>query len=263
MLQISSISLKKHYDALRKEVFFVDDKWPQFNILFDDIIALSKKFKKNKNVLSLERGGLYGNISIFAPFFKSSNFLSIDCSEREIKKRGAYNKKFTINKNIIKIPINKQSDYKNLKLKKNSIDLIIIPNLMHHIYDHKYLLKKCSRFLKKNGFIYIFEPILREIHQKPCDYFRFTPDGMNKILKDLGFKKLKTKLSGGPFSATAYCWDQALQYLPLKDRKKYKRFLISNNMKFITNLDTKFKKNYFRKNTLFPVSFSILGKNGT
>ena len=74
MLQISSISLKKHYDALRKEVFFVDDKWPQFNILFDDIIALSKKFKKNKNVLSLERGGLYGNISIFAPFFKSSNF---------------------------------------------------------------------------------------------------------------------------------------------------------------------------------------------
>ena len=131
---------------------------------------------------------------------------------------------------------------------------------MHHIYDHKFLIKKCKKFLKKDGELYIFEPILREIHQKPCDYFRFTPYGMNEILKDSGFKNIKIKLSGGPFTATAYCWDQALQYLPNKEKKKYKRFLISDNIKFISSLDRKYKKNFLRKNTIFPVSFSILAK---
>ncbi len=261
MLQINKKLLEKHYSALRKDVFFVDKKWPQFDILFKDIITLSKKYKKNKNVISIERGGLYGNISIFAPFFNSVNFLSIDSSEEVIKKRGAYNKKFTINKDIIKIPIDIHTDYKKIKIKEKTADLILIPNLMHHIYDHKFLIKKCSKILKKNGKIYIFEPILREIHQKPSDYFRFTPFGMSKILGDCGFKVIKTNLSGGPFSATAYCWDQALQYLPKKERAKHKRFIISDNMKTIISLDKKYKKNQLRNNTIFPVSFSILAQN--
>ena len=131
---------------------------------------------------------------------------------------------------------------------------------MHHIYDHRFLIKKCNQILKKGGYLYIFEPILREMHQKPCDYFRFTPYGMKEILKDSGFNTTKTNLSGGPFSATAYCWDQAMQYLPKKERDKYKKFLISNNIKTIVSLDKKYKKNYLRKNTLFPVSFSIIAK---
>ena len=261
MLQINSRKLKKHYLALRKEVFFVDKKWPHFDILFDDINYLSKKFKKNKNVLSIERGGLYGNISIFAPFFNLNNFLSIDCSENLIKKRGAYNKKFTLNKNIIKIPIDFHRNYRKLRIKDNSMDLILIPNLMHHIFDHKLLLKKCNKILKKGGYLYIFEPLLREIHQKPCDYFRFTPYGISEVLNHSGFKIKKTKLSGGPFSAAAYCWDQAIQYLPLSEKKKYKRFLISENIKKIISMDKRYKKNLIRKNTIFPLSFSILAKN--
>ena len=69
MLQINSKTLKKHYTTIKDEVFFVDKKWPHFEILFDDIVKLSKRFRKNKNILSIERGGLYGNVSLFAPFF--------------------------------------------------------------------------------------------------------------------------------------------------------------------------------------------------
>ncbi len=261
MLSLNTKSLKKHYQALREEVYFVDKKWPQFDILFDDILALSKKYKKNNNVISIERGALYGNISVFAPFFHSVNFLSVDCSEEKIKKRGAYNKNFTVNKDIIKIPIDVHTDYKKLKIKQRSADLILIPNLMHHIYDHKFLIRKCSKILKKNGKLYIFEPTLREIHQKPSDYFRFTPYGMKRILEDCGFKVIKTNLSGGPFSATAYCWDQAIQYLPLRERVKYKRFIISDNIRSIVSLDNKYRKNNLRKHTMFPLSFSVLAKN--
>ena len=39
---------------------------------------------------------------------------------------------------------------------------------MHHIYDHKHLIKSCKKYLKRM-LIYVFEPTLREIHQLPED----------------------------------------------------------------------------------------------
>ena len=37
------IKLKKHEKALKEEVFFTTNRWPHFNLLFDDIKKLSKK----------------------------------------------------------------------------------------------------------------------------------------------------------------------------------------------------------------------------
>ena len=111
MIKIEKSKIIKHISYLKKRVFFNDTKWPHFNILFQDIIYLSKKFGKNKKVLFLERGGLYGKISIWAPLFYKSIVVSIDCSPEGIKKKGSYNKKYVEHKDIIKWPINNFSDY--------------------------------------------------------------------------------------------------------------------------------------------------------
>ena len=74
---------------------------------------------------------------------------------QRIRLRGAYNKKFVKNKHILQVPTNLISSYKNLNLKSNSSDLIIIPNLIHHIFDHQLIIKQCKKNLKKMGF-YIF-----------------------------------------------------------------------------------------------------------
>ena len=86
--------LIQHEKALKKEVFFVEKKWPHFDILFKDIKNISNTLKKNSVVVSIERGGLYGNISLFAPFFYNQKFISVDCSGKKILKRGSYNKKY-------------------------------------------------------------------------------------------------------------------------------------------------------------------------
>lgn len=248
-----------HHDTfLKKNVFFVKDKWPHFNLLFEDISKLRKKYKKN--ILSLERGGLYGSISIFKPYFNENNFTSIDCSSSNIKKRGAYNRKFVLSHHIIKKKIDYHRNYKNLKLKNNFYNLIIIPNLMHHIYDGKLLLDQCYKALKKNGVIYIFEPLVRELHQMPDDYFRYTPYGLNEILKEIGFKRTSHKLCGGPFSAALYCLDQAMQFLPEKQSVKFKKNIIDKNFNKFLKLENKFRKNKFRKFTTFPMSFSITSR---
>lgn len=253
--------LKNHDLTLKKEVFFTEDKWPHFELLFKDIKKLSNNLNKKSNVLSLERTGLYGGISLFAPYFYNNNFTSVDCSSDKILKRGAYNSKFVKNSKIIKIPFDLKCNYKNLQKslnKKIKYDLILIPNLIHHIFDNKFLLKQCKSLLKKNGILYIFEPLLRELHQKPDDYFRFTPFSLKKTLKKIGFKNFKFGYSGGPFTATAYCWDQALQYLPKKISKNYAKII--NFQKFLI-LEKKYTKNLVRKHTSFPVSFSIISKN--
>ena len=50
------------------------------------------------------------------------------------------------------------------------------------------LLKQVKKILKPKGKIFIFEPLVRELHQIPEDYSRFTPYGLNNNLKKLNFK---------------------------------------------------------------------------
>ncbi len=251
-------NIKDHEKILREEIFFTNTKWPHFDLLFDDIKKLSKKFLKKKTILSLERNRLYGGVSLFAPFF-SQKFISVDCYTEKLFKRGAYNKHLIKNNKLIKFYKDYSFHYKNIKLKKNSVDLILIPNLLHHIEDLKKLLLQSKNILRKNGYIYIFEPLIRELHQAPEDYGRFTPYGLRKKLTKLGFKKFKVKFNGGAFTATAYCWDQAIQYLPLKKRKKEFNWL-NKKISYFKKLDKKYSKNLVRKNTSFPVSFSILAQ---
>jgi SAM-dependent methyltransferase len=253
------MNILKHETFLKKKVFFCHNKWPHFDLLFNDIKKLSKNKRLNK-IISLERGGLYGSISLLKPFFKNKEFLAIDCSSKNIRNRGGYNKKFVKNNNIIKLPIDYYRNYKKLNLKNSSIDLIIIPNLMHHIFEFSILFKQCQKALKKNGKIYIFEPLIREIHQAPDDYFRFSPFAMEETLKKNGFKNLKKNYSGGPFTASLYCLDQASQYLPLNLRKKFLKNLHNKNYKNFLYLEKKYNKNLLRNNTFFPVSFSILAQ---
>ena len=85
--------LKKHIDLLKKEVFFTQNKWPHFELLFKDLTKFSKN-QKIRKIISLERGSLYGNISLFAPLFNKKEFTSIECGTKRIRLRGAYNKKF-------------------------------------------------------------------------------------------------------------------------------------------------------------------------
>ena len=130
---------------------------------------------------------------------------------------------------------------------------------MHHIEDVNILLRQVKSILKNNGKIYIFEPLVRELHQVPEDYFRITPYGFRSMLKNLNFSNFKIKFNGGPFTAIGYCWDQAIQFLPKNLREQKKNWLNKEFLKFI-QLDKKYKKNKVRKNTIFPMSFSIKAK---
>ena len=143
-----NITLEKHEKYLREKVFYTNSKWPHFNLIFKDLKKFAKNSKKNSVIVSLERNSLYGGISLFAPFFFKQSFISVDCVSPKLKKRGAYNQIKAKSEVIIKQK-NYQFNYKEIKLPNNFADLIIIPNLMHHIDDIEILFKQIKKNFKK------------------------------------------------------------------------------------------------------------------
>ena len=55
MVKENNLNLKNHEKYLRKDLFLTDTKWPQYNLLFEDIKRLAKIFKKNKKIIFYER----------------------------------------------------------------------------------------------------------------------------------------------------------------------------------------------------------------
>lgn len=253
-------NIKLHERILKKEVFFNKEKWPHFDLLFNDIKKIAKKTKiEKKKVLILERTNLYGKISLFLPFFDKNRTDSIDCYTEKLLFRGNYNYFLLKNPNIIKVKSKNQFHYKKLKVKKNSYDYVLITNLMHHISEPIGLIKKVQKILKNKGKIYVFEPLVRELHQIPEDYFRYTPYGLKDLLEKNNFKVKNTKIIGGPFTSAAYYMDQSLQYLPKKIRDEHTLKFKKEYQKML-NLEKKFNKNLVRKNTKSPTAFSIIAE---
>ena len=99
----------------------------------------------------------------------------------------------------------KQNNYFSLNLEKKNIikkkfDNIIIFNVLEHVFDVDNAFSELNKLLKPNGKLYISTPFLYRYHKAPKDYFRFTFDFYEKIIKKKKFKIIyKKSLSTGPF----------------------------------------------------------------
>jgi len=162
-------------------------------------ISIIKKSIRNKNLICLDIGCGSGEIeSLLHDNFKE--IVGIDSAKNKIK--GAKNRKLT----NCKFKINKGI---KLNFKKNSFDVVLIINVLHHIKheEHKMLLKGVKRVLKDKGQCLIFEhnPL------NPLVWLRFyyfskidkgckmlNPFLLKENLKTIGFRsKLKFIYSEG------------------------------------------------------------------
>ena len=91
------------------------------------------------------------------------------------------------------------ADFNNpLPLRNNSVDIIILSNVLEHIPYPAFLLKECHRVLKDGGKVIGAMPFLAAGHQRPYDYNRFTDFMLEKILLDSGFHKAEVSALGKP-----------------------------------------------------------------
>ena len=248
-----------HLEVLRRDVFEINTKWPQFELLLKDAQELAER-KDIHTVCGLERTLLYGGYSLFAPLFEahSKDYFCIDSSPITAEGRGAYCENRIKNDNFIKKKMDIRQEIDELNLDRK-FDLIIIPNLIHHVFDQNKIIKSSHELLNSKGKLYIFEPTIRELHQIPNDYMRWTPFGLNAIAESNNFKLISQKETGNAFDALRYSWYQAIEYLENSDRNEIKNWLENEHIPFIERLEKKSKKkNQVRSFTRFPTAFSCL-----
>lgn len=249
-----------HQAMLAERVFQVESRWPHFRLLLRNVREWGQRLEPGAVVVSLERTLLYGGFSLIAPFFPRQRFISVDSSPPSADERGAYNAEMVDDRRFIKIPLTRRAPIEDTGLEGGLADLVLVPNLVHHVQDQVRLFREMARVLKPGGTVYVFEPLLRELHQVPDDYLRYTPYGMQAVLRDSGLEPLDVELEGGPFSAVAYCWTQALQYFPPEKRGEMEQWFYSKHFPELMDWDAQYRRNLVREHTSFPVSFSIAAR---
>ena len=246
-----------HREMLEERVFQIDRKWPQFRRLLDDVDELARRTPPGARVVSLERGMLYGGISLLAPFFQRHDFHSVDCSPASAEGRGAYNRAMVDDPRCLTVATSSRGLAEQTGLASGQADLVIVANLVHHVRDQTALFAEIARLMKPGGRGYIFEPLVRELHQAPDDYVRYTPWGFAEQLGAAGLSCDRTIQEGGPFSVIAYCWTQALEYFPEAERADMERWFYDEHFPQLMDWDAAHRDNLARRHTSFPAASAI------
>jgi SAM-dependent methyltransferase len=248
-----------HLSMLREKVFQADALWPQYRLLLDDLCEMSAQTPSGAVVVSIERTLLYGGWSLIAPLFQHAEFISIDCSPESADDRGDYNNQLVRDPRFIAIPTSRRASAYYTGLAEGEADLVLVPNLVHHIADQECLFAELSRIVKPGGRVYVFEALVREIHQAPDDFLRYTPYGLQRAFSRAGLRPISPpRTEGGPFQVISYCWTQALQYLPDEVRKHYSDWFFIQHFPELMELDRVYSVNLEKKYSSFPMSFSML-----
>jgi SAM-dependent methyltransferase len=71
--------------------------------------------------------------------------------------------------------------------KNNTFDLVVLMNVLEHVYSCSDLIKSISRIIKPEGQILLTVPFLLKVHQAPFDFARYTPYFFERMAEDAGF----------------------------------------------------------------------------
>ena len=70
--------------------------------------------------------------------------------------------------------------------KTNSIDSVVLMNVLEHVFESRGLLRSISRIVKPSGSVIITVPFLLKVHQAPFDFHRYTPYAIEKMADEAG-----------------------------------------------------------------------------
>lgn len=76
---------------------------------------------------------------------------------------------------------------RRLPFQEGSVDVVILSNVLEHIYAPQTLMAECRRILKPGGLLLATVPFLIGVHQRPYDFYRYTDINLRRMLHDCGF----------------------------------------------------------------------------
>lgn len=78
-----------------------------------------------------------------------------------------------------------------LDLPDGSADIVVSTQVLEHVTDPRLYLEESCRVLKKGGLMLVSTHGIWRYHPDPTDYWRWTSDGLKKIIEESGFSVLE------------------------------------------------------------------------
>ena len=91
-----------------------------------------------------------------------------------------------------------------LPFKDEVADGAIVASFLYIVPDPLALLKEVQRVIKSGGWLLITAPLVFPYTPEPTDYWRFTKEGLQLLLRNSCFEQIDIHSAGGRFSSVAY-----------------------------------------------------------
>lgn len=124
---------------------------------------------------------------------------------------------------FIRVDINEKTEpnvvadlNKPLPFPDNFADSVFLFNVIYILEDPAAVLKEINRILKPGGKLFLTSPFIFNEAKEPSDYWRFTSEGLEKLLSDSDFNNILIILVGERFSSVAYILTPFLFFWPIK-----------------------------------------------
>jgi SAM-dependent methyltransferase len=103
-------------------------------------------------------------------------------------------------------------DIEVLPYSADTFDTIILFNILEHTFEYLHVCSETHRILKEGGEMIGFVPFLVRYHPDPHDFFRYTNEALERIIKVAGYKNVNVRPLGRSFIAVQF--HTVSQYLP-------------------------------------------------
>ena len=105
---------------------------------------------------------------------------------------------------------------KPLPFPDNFADAIFLFNVIYILERPEQVLKEIYQILKPGGKLFLTSPFIFNEAKEPNDYWRFTGEALEKLLKESGFNNFFIESVGERFSAAVYLTSPFLFFWPIK-----------------------------------------------
>ena len=114
-----------------------------------------------------------------------------------------------------------QGDLLYLPIKNESLETIACQGVLEHVIDPHKAVKEIYKVLKFGGRVFVELPFMQTVHAAPKDFYRWTPEGLRKLM--CAFDVNKVDFAAGPASALAWQFQETMAMLfSLKSEFLYK-----------------------------------------
>jgi len=109
-----------------------------------------------------------------------------------------------------------------LDVESNSIDCVLSTQVLEHVENPIFYLKEANRVLKEKGILILSTHGFWKYHPDPTDYWRWTSDGLKKLIEENGFRVIRIYSVLSLPTVAIQLWQDATMYkVPKILRKLY------------------------------------------